>query len=199
MLGNKVRKDRKSLLFCSNPTGNFKSKPLCICRSASSRALKNVCVNKLPIIWRFSKTAWMTKVIFEDWFLNHLCPAVQCYCAMKTIAHKALLFLKNCNGYLTNLNDLQDIKVVLLPPNTTSLIQMMDQDVMCCFKLKYLELTSEKLHSAVTRDPELGVKEYWKKVVSWTALDSLARIGNMFHRQFSTEGGRSCGLQSFLT
>lgn len=39
---HKLAMDRVSLLFCSNATGVFKSKPVCIYRSACPRALKNV-------------------------------------------------------------------------------------------------------------------------------------------------------------
>ena len=42
--------------------------------------------------------------------------------------HKALLILDNAPGHSPNLDDLSDnVQVIFLPPNTTCLIQPMDQ------------------------------------------------------------------------
>lgn len=121
MPGHKLAQQHVSLLFCSNATCDFKPKPLCIAQSAHPRAFKNVSMNTLPVIWHSNNTAWMTKAIFEEWFLHHFCPAVERYCRMKNISHKAILFLDNCAGHPVNLNDLQDhVKVVFLPPRTSS-------------------------------------------------------------------------------
>lgn len=61
-------------------------------------------------------------------------------------------------GHHSKLNDLQDhVRVVFMIPKTTSIILTMDQDIMCCFKLKYLDLTFAKLHRVVVHDAELGV------------------------------------------
>lgn len=59
--------------------------------------------------------------------------------------------------------DLQDhVKVASLPTKIIFNIQPMDQDVTCCFKLKYLELMFAGLHMTVACDAELGVSEYWR-------------------------------------
>ena len=177
--GFKTAKERVSLLFCTNATGDFKPKPVCIYRSAHPRALKNVSLNTLPVIWRSNKTAWMTRAIFEEWFVEHFCPAVRRYCREKNLAYRGILFLDNCAGHPTNLNDLQDdIKVVFLPPNTTSVLQPLDQDVMCVFKGIYLHHTFAALHTALQQDSELGVPQYWKR---FNVLDCIRFIGKSWH------------------
>lgn len=77
MTGYKVAMERVLQLFCSNVTGDVKSKPVAIYQLSQPRALKNVSLHTLPVIWKANKTAWMT--IFEDWFLNHFCPLVEKY------------------------------------------------------------------------------------------------------------------------
>lgn len=74
-----------------------------------------------------------------------------------------------------NLNDLQDnVKVVFLPPRTMSIIQPLDQDIMCYFKAIYLEKTFAELHKACARDYDVGIKNYWK---TFSILDCVRFIG----------------------
>lgn len=90
----------------------------------------------------------MTKNIFEDWFLNHLCCFIERY--------EAFLCLDNYSTHSVNLNDLQDhVKFIFFPPRTTSVNQPLEQDVMCVVKAKYLELTFAKLHRAVAYESQL--------------------------------------------
>ena len=45
----------------------------------------------LPVFWRSNKKAWMTALLFEDWFENCFIPQVKRYCTMKGIEFKILL------------------------------------------------------------------------------------------------------------
>lgn len=162
--GFKETKDRVSLLFCGNGSGDFKAKPLLIHHSAQPRPFQNISMLTLPVHWRANKNGWMTKVIFEEWFMTHFRAEVKEYCARNNIPFKAILVLDNCPGYSTNLNDLQnEIKVIYLPPNTRSLLQPMNQEVMVTFKLLYLDHTFEDIHKALVDDEELTVLQYWKR------------------------------------
>jgi hypothetical protein len=78
----------------------------------------------------------------------HFCPVVKCYCKEHNIEPKALLLLDNAPGHPDNLHNLQTcipVGVVYLPPNTTSLIQAMDQGVTSNFKAYYLHRTFKQL------------------------------------------------------
>ncbi|CAF2944116.1 unnamed protein product [Rotaria sp. Silwood2] len=60
--GGKKSKERYTILFCVNSTGEEKLKPLVInmySKSLKPRSFKNLNVNKLPVDWRANKTAWM--------------------------------------------------------------------------------------------------------------------------------------------
>jgi hypothetical protein len=51
MPGNKVAKDRFTLLLGDNSAGDFKLKTLLVYRSENPRALKGIEKSKLPVIW----------------------------------------------------------------------------------------------------------------------------------------------------
>jgi hypothetical protein len=66
---------------------------------------------------------------------------VQRYCEENDLEPRALLVLDNAPGHPENLDSLRSLlptEVVFLPPNMTSLIQPMDQNVISNFKLYYL-------------------------------------------------------------
>jgi hypothetical protein len=73
---------------------------------------------------------------------------VQRYYEENDLEPRALLVLDNAPGHPENLDSLRSllpVEVVFLPPNTTSLIQPMDQDVIPNFKLYYLRRTFKEL------------------------------------------------------
>jgi hypothetical protein len=72
---------------------------------------------------------------------------VQRYCE-ENEEPRGLLVLDNAPGNPENLDSLRSllpVEVVFLPPNTTSLIQPMDQNVISNFKLYYLRRTFKEL------------------------------------------------------
>ncbi|GFT01752.1 tigger transposable element-derived protein 1 [Trichonephila clavipes] len=71
--------------------------------------------------------AWMTTAIFTEWFNNCFVPEVEAYMKEKSLDFKALLIVDNAASHpeLEHLN----VQLVFLPPNTTSLIQALDQGI----------------------------------------------------------------------
>lgn len=90
--GFKAAKDRLTLLFCGNKSGDLCTKPLLIYRSLNPRALKNVDKNKLPVFWRANKKAWMTALLFKEWFFGMFAPEVEAYMKKKNLSFKVLFF-----------------------------------------------------------------------------------------------------------
>ncbi len=106
----------------------------------------------------------MTQALFEDCFLNCFIPQVREYCLENNIPFKILLVLDNAPGHPSHLADLHpNVKVVFLPPNTTPLIQPMDQGAIAAFKANYLKITFAQAISATDADPELSLRDFWKK------------------------------------
>lgn len=56
-----------------------------------------------------------------------------------------------------------NIKVTFLPPNTTALLQPMDQGIIQAFKLYYIRRTFKIVLDNMECDPDMNVMECWKK------------------------------------
>ncbi|XP_066957407.1 tigger transposable element-derived protein 1-like [Macrobrachium rosenbergii] len=174
MPGFKASKDRLTLLLGGNIAG-FKLKPFFIYHSENPQAFKNVNRHTLPVYYRSNKKAWMTQALFEDWFLNCFIPQVREYCLENTVPFKVLLLLDNAPGHPPHLADLHpNVKVVFLPPNTTPLIQPMDQGAIAAFKANYLNTTFSQAISATDADPDVSLRDFWKKYDVLKCIKNIA-------------------------
>ena len=103
-----------SLLFKSD------SKLLVIGKNLRPHCFKNVNVDNLPVTYRANK-AWMTSQIFIEW--------LAAWDSYRTkVNRKILLPVDNCTAH-PHVSTLKNIQLEFLPPNTTSLIQPMDQGI----------------------------------------------------------------------
>lgn len=163
--GFNALKDRFSLLFCTNASGDFKCKPFLIYNSENPRGLKKVNKSTLPIHWRSNKMSWITPSLFEDWFKNCFCPEVTQYFKSKNITRKALLLVGNAQTHAINLQNFdEDVKVMFLPSNTTSLIQPLNQGIISTFKLYYIRLTLKQMLDFTQRctGDNNSIRAFWK-------------------------------------
>ncbi|XP_066975445.1 tigger transposable element-derived protein 1-like [Macrobrachium rosenbergii] len=174
--GHKAGKERLTLLFGANASGDLNLKPLLVYLAENPRAFKGIFKSQLPVIWKSNKKAWVTLMVFKDWFNDHFVPAVERYCASKGLPFKVLLVLDSTPGHPANLSNMHPkVKVVYLPPNTTSLIQPMDQGVIANFKAYYLRRTIRSALRAVEGNKELTLKEFWKGYNIADAVKNIAR------------------------
>lgn len=171
--GFKAAKDRLTLLFCGNKSGDLCTKPLLIYRCLNPRALKNVDKNNLPVFWRANKKAWMTELLFKEWFFKMFVPEVKAYMKKKNLSFKVLLLIDNatCHPEINHPN----IKVVFIPPNTTALIQPMDQGYISAFKSIFLRHTFEYLLNKMDDDANLTVTDLWKNYTMLTCLEFIEK------------------------
>lgn len=184
--GHKVAKERLTLLLGGNAAGDCKLKPLLVYQAENPRAFKGIWKGSLPVIWKSNKKAWVTLALFEDWFTNHFVPEVERYCAAKNIPFKILLILDNAPGHPAYLDDFNpNVKVAYLPPNTTSLLQPMDQGVIASFKAYYLRRTFSKAIKATEGPDGKTLKEWWRSYNIYEAVKNIAdawdevKISNM--------------------
>jgi hypothetical protein len=161
--GLKLNKDRITLLFCSNASGSLLLKPFFIGHSLNPRALKNQDKKKLPVHWNANKKAWMTSALFEQWFQNHFCKEVKKFLAEKNLSNKALLLLDNAPSHPSTL-EYEGITVMFLPPNTTSLIQPMDQGIIKSFKTHYIKHALNHIIDIVDKDSNTNGITVWKSL-----------------------------------
>lgn len=119
----KKNKARITVALTCNMTGTVKKKPIVIGKSKQPRCFKGV--KNLPVDYFSNINAWMTSFIFESYLRKW----------DSTLDHKIALILENCTAH-PNFS-LKNIELVFLPPNTTSLIQPLDQGIIKTFKTFY--------------------------------------------------------------
>ncbi|XP_053561178.1 tigger transposable element-derived protein 1-like [Bombina bombina] len=140
-------------------------------------SLKNYVKTRLPVHWRANKKSWVTADLFEDWFDTCFVLEVKAYCKDNNIPFKILLLVDNAPGHPQTLDELNpNIRVEFLPPNTTSLLQPMDQCVIAAFKLNYLKRTFSKCIAAIDKEEGAGqevLSKFWK---SYNILDCIKTV-----------------------
>jgi hypothetical protein len=165
--GHKPMKDRLTLLLAANASGDFKLKPLLIYHSENPRCFgKKIIKYKLPVMWKSNAKAWVDQKVFKDWIFEVFAPSVKKFLTDNNLPLKALLILDNASAHPQDLEDILGIdfdfiKVQFLPPNTTSLIQPMDQEVIACFKKLYTRALFSRLFD-VTNSSGKTLKDFWK-------------------------------------
>ncbi|XP_050717334.1 tigger transposable element-derived protein 7-like [Eriocheir sinensis] len=110
-------------------------------------------MKNLNVHWVSNKKGYMTTVTFLDWFDNHFIPEGKEYCERNNLAFKLMLLLDNAPGHPTFLRGRHpNCEVVFLPPNTTSIIQPLDQEIIANVKLEFYRRTWKKLEEALDTD-----------------------------------------------
>lgn len=134
--GYKKKKERLTVMCCSNADGSFKFPLIVIGKSANPRALKNVSLESRPVLYKSQRRAWMTTDIFKAWFFDEFVPKVTEFLKKEKLPIKAVLFIDNASCHNSNIILEKDgIRTYFLPPNTTSILQPMDQGTYVIFKL----------------------------------------------------------------
>ncbi|XP_044522957.1 tigger transposable element-derived protein 1-like [Gracilinanus agilis] len=173
--GFKASKDHLTLLLGGNAAGDCKLKPLLVYPSENPRALKGCFKPNLPVIWRSNRNDWVTVSIFQEWFTDFFCPAVERHCAENKLPNKALLLLDGAPCHPVYLDDLSaNVRVQFLPKNTSALIQPMNQGVITTFKAFYLKRTLCQLLEETHGEEKPTVREFWRSYTIMTAVDNIA-------------------------
>ena len=157
--GKKASKERLSALVGANADGTHRLKLVIVGKSRAPRAIKDI-MQDLPVIYFNSKKAWFNCAIFLEWFNKFFVPAVIKFqtevLKLKPEDIKAVLLLDNAPAHpaaeqLVSLCG--RIKVLYLPPNTTSVVQPMDQGVISALKRRYIKKYLDEV-LAVTPPPD---------------------------------------------
>ena len=119
--GTKKSKERITALVTTNMDGTDKRPLLIIGKAKQPRCFRGI--SSLPLPYTFNKNSWMTGPIFRDWLQEF-------NKGMEKQKRKIALVLDNCAAHPKDAaDDLQNIKLVFLPPNVTSLIQPCDMGI----------------------------------------------------------------------
>ena len=125
--GIKTSKERLTVLLTCSATGE-KLKPMVIGHSLNPRCFRGVDKDLLPVTYRSNRKAWMTSELFKDW-LEHL------NSKMLAQGRNILMFVDNCSAHPDM--QLSNMKLVFLPPNTTSRLQPCDAGIIATLKGLY--------------------------------------------------------------
>lgn len=176
--GKKVNKERLTFMPCANMDGSLKLPLMLIGKFQNPRALKNL--SELPVYYRASKNAWMTRELFKRWFFDQFVPQVTAFLEQSVHLVKAVLVLDNCSAHYSA-EELKtsdgSIYCKFLPPNTTAVIQPMDQHVIQMVKTRYRKILTneilgrgEDFHDSVKsvniKDAMFWIAQAWDAVLA---------------------------------
>ncbi|XP_053404457.1 tigger transposable element-derived protein 4-like [Mercenaria mercenaria] len=176
--GGKRSKERLTVMVCTNMSGTDKLPLFIIGKSAKPRCFKNV--KTLQTQYTNNKKAWMTGQIFEDWLRK-------IDREMKRRGRRITMVVDNapCHPKLENLSN---IELIFLPPNTTSKTQPMDQGVIQNLKVHYRKRVVLRQLSAIDNDHDFTLsvldalrllQQLWECVTPTTITNCYRHAGFM--------------------
>ena len=90
--------------------------------------------------YRSSGNAWQTRDLLKEWFHKIFVPEVQYYLSQKKLSTKAVLLLDNASAYCCE-EELKSsdglLLVIFFSPNTTAILQSLDQNGIKSLKSLY--------------------------------------------------------------
>lgn len=187
--GRKKSIERITIMPCTNATGSHKLPLMIIGKSKNPRCFKNVTFPKLH--YRSSRNAWQTQALFKEWFFDIFIPEVCTFLSSKNLPKKAILLLDNATAHFyedTLRSEDGNIRVHFLPPNTTALLQPLDQHVIKTMKQIYrkkllLDLISkpgtdlnEKLNTFNLKEVLFLISEAWNEVKETVITSAFQQI-----------------------
>ncbi|GAB6028381.1 hypothetical protein CHUAL_002548 [Chamberlinius hualienensis] len=127
--GGKMSEERITVLLACNMTGTEKLIPLVVGKYEKPGAFKGLKTADLPVHYRSNSKSWITSAIFGKWLKD-------LDSNMSSQNRNIVLLLDNCPAHPPKAN-LKNIRLVFLPPNTTSVSQPLNQGIIQNFKFKY--------------------------------------------------------------
>lgn len=189
--GRKGNKERVTFMPCANADGSFKLPLMMIGKSKRPRALKNV--QELPVYYASSKNAWMTRQFFEDWFFKEFVPKVTGFLEGVELPVRAVLVLDNCSAHCSaDVLRTADgaFSTIFLPPNTTALLQPMDQNIIQLVKSNYKQKLMRELLGRQGEFDDMVKRINIKDAMFWVAeawdevsADSITKSWTMLYTE----------------
>ncbi|XP_055622445.1 tigger transposable element-derived protein 1-like [Toxorhynchites rutilus septentrionalis] len=115
--------------------------------------------------------AWVTQEIFRRWLEECFVPEVKPYLAKKGLEFRVLLVIDNAPGQLRV--EHPNVQIVFLPPNTTSLIQPLDQGIIATFKRHYIKTTFRYILDEIDTGNASTIIEAWKYFTMRECVESI--------------------------
>ena len=193
LAGSKKAIDRVTVLCCANMSGTDNRKLLVIGKSKKPRCFKGIDIEKLPVSYCANKNAWMTGELFTQWLKEWNA------CLVRE-KRSILLLVDNCTAHPHV--KLSNIKLQFLPPNTTSVIQPMDQGVIKNLKTLYRKELIFMILRYIDEDllnPNSKATDISSKISIMDAVNLLAKSWRAVRQTTIQNCFRHAGFQAVLT
>ena len=145
--------------------------------SENPKVLKNYAKSTWSVFYKWNHKAWIKAHLFTIRFTEYFKPIVDTYCSEKKKIHFNIVqLIDNAPGHSRALKEIDnEVNVVFMPTNTTSILQPMDQGVTSTFKCSYLTNTFCQSIAVIGRDSSVGsrqskLKIFWK---GFTIVDAI--------------------------
>lgn len=177
--GGKQSKERITVLSCVSMTGE-KFPLFVIGKFENPRCFKKVL--HIPVVYHANSKAWMTTDLFRE-FLFSLDKK------MKHQNRKVALILDRCPAHPRNINNLTNVELYFLPPNTTSITQPLDAGIInsmkCLYRRNLVKLLlvsyENKIEFKLTLLDALYIlKQAWNEVSHQTIINCFKHVGFEF-------------------
>ena len=184
--GEKNSKVRLTGMVAGNAIGE-KRPMFVIGKSKTPRCFKHK--KNLPYKYKSQKKSRMDSHIFEEWVrkLDRKFPME---------GRKILLLIDDCPAH-PSVSNLTNVQLVFLPPNTTSVLQPMDQDVIRSLKVHYRGKAVRRLCRAFDKMktlPKISILQAMKILVSSWEAASAQIIVNYFKNAGLTPEAQTAGI-----
>jgi hypothetical protein len=126
-------------------------------------------------------------------------PLVRDYLSSKKLEQKAVLILDNapCHPVILKSED-NMINCLFLPPNTTSLIQPMDQCVISALKRAYRRQLIHDMLLDIESNENFNIEEYVKKYDIRHCIDNISQSWDQLSARTLKNAWSKIGLNEFL-
>lgn len=102
----------------------------------------------------------MTSAVMLNWFNDMFVPDAKVYCENNNLAFKLILIMDNAPSHLTfHEGRHPDVRVVFLTPNTTSVVQPLDQEFISNVKVIYCSKSFHTMEAATDTGEEEHLTE----------------------------------------
>ena len=159
-------KQRVTVALIANASGG-KEAAIVVWKSVKPRCFKGINTTSLPVQYYSQPKAWMTRDILESVLskLNR---------RLNVKGRKIALLMDNAGCHPEDLKDrFSNIRIIFLPPNTTSMLQPLDLGIIQNFKVHYLTLFLRFVLSKI--DASEMASEFTKSVSILHAIRWIAQ------------------------
>ncbi|KFD66060.1 hypothetical protein M514_21736 [Trichuris suis] len=172
--GFKAFEDRVTLVLCGSAAGRM-IKPRVIYGAKNPRAINNKNKKHLPVFWQHNRNAWMAALLLTEWSHQCFIPEVKKYMQEQGLPFKVLLVVDNAPSYPDSIaHKNENVKVVFLPADTTSLLQPFDQAV-TRIKATYTRLAFV-IRAATDTNPDQSILDCWKSFAIADAIITFIKL-----------------------